>query len=69
MGIGGYGQWWLVVVGWVLQWVSVCFTMGFGGFQCVLQWILMGSGVGWVSNGGGGLGIMLMVVICVVVFY
>ena len=28
----------------------------------------MGSGVGWVSNGGGGLGIMLMVVICVVVF-
>ena len=42
--------------------------MGFGGFQCVLQWVLMSSGVGWVSDGGGGLGIMLMVVICVVVF-
>ena len=55
-------------LGWVLQWVSVCFTMGFGGFQCVLQWVLMSSGVGWVSDGGGGLGIMLMVVICVVVF-
>ena len=34
----------------------------------ILQWVLMGSGVGWVSNGGGGLGIMLMVVIYVVVF-
>ena len=28
----------------------------------------MGSGVGWVFDGGGGLGIMLMVVIFVVVF-
>ena len=55
-------------LGWVLQWVSVCFTIGFDGFQCVLQWVLMGSGVGWVFDGGGGLGIMLMVVICVVVF-
>ena len=42
--------------------------MGFGGFQCVLQWVLIGSGVGWVFDDGGGLGIMLMVVICVVVF-
>ena len=41
---------------------------GGGGLGWVLQWVLMGSGVGWVSNGGGGLGIMLMVVICVVVF-
>ena len=68
MGVGGDGWWWWVGLGWVLQCVSVCFAMGFSGFQCVLQWVLMGSGVGWVSDGGGGLGIMLMVVIYVVVF-
>ena len=63
MGINGYGsgcgQWWLVAVGWV----GFC-----SGFQFVSQWVLMGSGVGWVFDGGGGLGVMLMVVICVVVF-
>ena len=51
LGISGFGNefwWWLwqwvwaVVVGdsglgWVLQWVLVCFTVGFGGFRCVLQ--------------------------------
>ena len=51
LGIGGFGnefrwwlwQWvWVVVVGggglgWVLQWILVCFTVGFGGFRCVLQ--------------------------------
>ena len=66
MGIGGCGsgcgRWWLVAVDWVLQWVSVCFTVGFGGFQCVLQWVSMGSRSGLVSDGGGGLGILLMAV-------
>ena len=63
---------WVVVVGggelgWVLQWVSVCFTVDFNVFCSGFQWAI---GVGWVSDGGGGggLGIMLMVVICVVVF-
>ena len=72
LGIGGFGNGyqWLVAVGWVgfcsgFQFVSQWVSMD---FSCVLQWVLMGSGVGWVSNGGGGLGIMLMVVICVVVF-
>ena len=66
LGIGGCGsgcgRWWLVAVDWVLQWVSVCFTVGFGGFQCVLQWVSMGSRSGLVSDGGGGLGILLMAV-------
>ena len=51
------------------------FVVGFGLFHNGFWWIsvcfvvaLMGSGVGWVSDGGGGLGIMLMVVICVVIF-
>ena len=63
----GDGCWW--------RWVGLGFVMGFSlfhngfcGFYCVLQWVLMGSRVGWDSNGGGGLGILLMVVICVVVF-
>ena len=43
----GCGWWWLVAVGWVglgFVVVSVCFTVGFDGFQCVLQWVSVGSG-------------------------
>ena len=66
---GGYGNgcgwWWLVAVSWVgfcnwfqfvSQWVSVDFNVFCNGFR----WAVV---VGWVSDGGGGLGFLMMVVI------
>ena len=58
---GGYGngcgRWWLVAVGWVLQWVSV----DFGGF-CSRFWWALAVVVGWVFNGDSGLDLLMVAV-------
>ena len=60
MGVGGAGGW---------RWVGLGFAVDFSLFHSGFQWILVfcsgfqwAVAVGWVSDGGGGLGFLMMAV-------
>ena len=61
MGVGGAGGW---------RWVGLGFAVDFSLFHSGFQWILVfcsgfqwAVAVGWVSDGGGGLGFLMMAVV------